>query len=170
MHVTAGQIDGFKRYDVGETGSGSNGDVYFGTGKNVKNGTEYEMKTSGTCSYYIDSKQQCENAAIYFGLFDTTAVDDQSVNDRPKGCYIIQNTDLKFNVLMDNTGSCTGRFTCLCYRYQYSPSARSIFSNTTNKTITIGGSVSSKVISPSGLAINGWDVNSSIIKSSALTV
>jgi len=73
----------------------------------------YELKTSGSCSTYIDSVAECSTAAKSLGLSDTSPSDDGATYD-PPGCYL-EAGSLKFNH-GGNKGVCHKGDTCLCKR------------------------------------------------------
>ena len=80
-------------------------------------GVRFVQKTTGTCKSYIKSQSDCNAAAAYLGLDQSTSSPDgKSSPSYPPGCYI-ENSQLKFNDNAGgngNTGPCENGKICIC--------------------------------------------------------
>eukprot|EP00944_MAST-04C_sp_MAST-4C-sp1_P014354 g14354.t1 len=88
-------------------------------------GSLYALVTGGTCDTdyleYISSYDECNAAATTLQFLDRTSVENNGYRNNgasniPKGCYYHYDNDdrLELNVKMNNWGSCSDNFLCLC--------------------------------------------------------
>ena len=74
--------------------------------------TGYKLQSSGRCTAYITSVDECNKAAAALSLKDTTA-SSQDISFEPPGCYYKWSRVLKVNTTR-STASCSSSSECLC--------------------------------------------------------
>ena len=72
----------------------------------------YELRSSGRCTAYITSIDECNEAAAALSLKDTSA-SSMTSDTKPPGCYYFFSYSLKMNTASSMT-ACSSTAECLC--------------------------------------------------------
>jgi hypothetical protein len=84
------------------------------------------LLTDGVCDEHVESSDECDAAARFLGVRDTTSEADQQphgVSWDPAGCYM-ELGHLKHHLQMRNDGKCSAIDNCLCRASRYMASDR----------------------------------------------